>query len=272
MRESAGGRVIAQLARGTQVTILSQSGGWACISVNGRTGYVKASYLSTSASGGSGSSSGMGNGNSSLNNTSARTNNTQTMRARPDNSSAAVVSVPAGATVTINTYGTVWCSVSYGGYTGYMPTVTLSVSGSGSSSGTTITAANYTAYVKYGNGQLRIYASAGDSTPMTTGSISKDAQVYVRQRAVTPDKTVWLQIQYSAITGWIRQADLDLYTTGGSGSSSATPPIGEGAAASGSDNTSSVNDALLEAILRGQQQSNENLSVDDIIRQRMMGN
>ena len=272
MRESAGGRVIAQLARGTQVTILSQSGGWACISVNGRTGYVKASYLSTSASGGSGSSSGMGNGNSSMNNTSARTNNTQTMRAQPDNSSAAVVSVPAGATVTINTYGTVWCSVSYGGYTGYMPTVTLSVSGSGSSSGTTITAANYTAYVKYGNGQLRIYASAGDSTPMTTGSISKDAQVYVRQRAVTPDKTVWLQIQYSAITGWIRQADLDLYTTGGSGSSSATPPIGEGAAASGSDNTSSVNDALLEAILRGQQQSNENLSVDDIIRQRMMGN
>ena len=107
---------------------------------------------------------------------------------------------------------------------------------------------------------------------MTTGSISKVEQVYVRQRAVTPDKTVWLLIQYSAITGWIRQADLDLYTTGGSGSSSATPPIGEGAAASGSDNTSSVNDALLEAILRGQQQSNENLSVDDIIRQRMMGN
>lgn len=263
MRETAGGRVIAQLARGTTVTILSQSGSWARVSANGLTGYVMASYLSSTNTSGSGSQTsgaGMGSANSALDNTSARTNNSQTLRQQPDNASAAVATIPAGAAVTIRTYGTIWCSVSYGGMNGYMPTSTLSLTGaSGGQNGTTVTSANYTAYVKYGNQQLRLYANAGDTSPQTSGSIAKDEQVYVRQRAVTADKTVWLQIQYGTITGWVREADLALYTASGSGStggtSSSAPAIGQGAAVNGGQSASSpTTDQIADWILQQQQQ------------------
>ncbi|MBD8006616.1 SH3 domain-containing protein, partial [Bacillus norwichensis] len=50
MRSSAStsGNVIAQLERGTKVSVQSESNGWAKIVVNGKTGYVSTQYLSVS--------------------------------------------------------------------------------------------------------------------------------------------------------------------------------------------------------------------------------
>ncbi|MDN4525927.1 SH3 domain-containing protein [Fictibacillus fluitans] len=47
-RASTGASVIAKLAKGTQVTVYSDSGGWAKIKANGKNGYVSSKYLSSS--------------------------------------------------------------------------------------------------------------------------------------------------------------------------------------------------------------------------------
>ncbi|WP_141995245.1 SH3 domain-containing protein, partial [Bacillus sp. B4EP4a] len=43
--------IVAKLTRGTQVTVYSESKGWAKIKANGKDGYVSAKYLSASKPG-----------------------------------------------------------------------------------------------------------------------------------------------------------------------------------------------------------------------------
>ena len=242
MRASIGGSVIAQLPRGTQVTVVSQTNGWSYISVNGRNGYVSSRYLSSTngSSGSTGGAGGMGALNSSLDNMPAFTNSAQYLRSEPNSNSSYTTSIPSGASLTIRTYGSNWCLVVYGGLSGYIPTNSMRFApqGGGAGSGTqgvivtNTVNVNYTAYAAQGNGQLRIYGEpAGSSSAYA--SIAVNTAVQVTQRATTSDNRVWLKISIKGVSGWILQGDLALSSTNpgaGAGSGSTTvPPIGSGA-------------------------------------------
>ena len=240
MRASIGGSVIAQLPRGTQVTVISQTNGWSYISVNGRNGYVSSRYLSSTngSSGSTGSTGGMGSLNSSLDNMPAYTNSAQYLRSEPNSNSSYTTSIPSGASLTIRTYGSNWCLVVYGGLSGYIPTNSMRFAsqsgGTGSgTTGVTVTGTanvNYTAYVTQGNGQLRIYGEPAGSSSAYASVVANTA-VQVTQRATTSDNRIWLKISLNGVSGWILQGDLALSTTNpGAGSGSTTvPPIGSGA-------------------------------------------
>ena len=242
MRASIGGSVIAQLPRGTQVTVVSQTNGWSYISVNGRNGYVSSRYLSSTngSSGSTGGAGGMGALNSSLDNMPAFTNSAQYLRSEPNSNSSYTTSIPSGASLTIRTYGSNWCLVVYGSLSGYIPTNSMRFApqGGGAGSGTqgvivtNTVNVNYTAYAAQGNGQLRIYGEpAGSSSAYA--SIAVNTAVQVTQRATTSDNRVWLKISIKGVSGWILQGDLALSSTNpgaGAGSGSTTvPPIGSGA-------------------------------------------
>ena len=240
MRASIGGSVIAQLPRGTQVTVISQTNGWSYISVNGRNGYVSSRYLSSTngSSGSTGGAGGMGSLNSSLDNMPAYTNSAQYLRSEPNSNSSYTTSIPSGASLTIRTYGSNWCLVVYGGLSGYIPTNSMRFAsqsgGTGSgTTGVTVTGTanvNYTAYVTQGNGQLRIYGEPAGSSSAYASVVANTA-VQVTQRATTSDNRIWLKISLNGVSGWILQGDLALSTTNpGAGSGSTTvPPIGSGA-------------------------------------------
>ena len=240
MRASIGGSVIAQLPRGTQVTVISQTNGWSYISVNGRNGYVSSRYLSSTngSSGSTGGAGGMGSLNSSLDNMPAYTNSAQYLRSEPNSNSSYTTSIPSGASLTIRTYGSNWCLVVYGGLSGYIPTNSMRFAsqGGGTGSGTTgvsVTGTanvNYTAYVTQGNGQLRIYGEPAGSSSAYASVVANTA-VQVTQRATTSDNRIWLKISLNGVSGWILQGDLALSTTNpGAGSGSTNvPPIGSGA-------------------------------------------
>lgn len=245
MRASIGGSVIAQLPRGTQVTVISQTNGWSYISVNGRNGYVSSRYLSSTngASGSTGGTSGMGVLNSSLDNMPAFTNSAQYLRSEPNSNSSYSSSIPSGASLTVRTYGSNWCLVVYGGLTGYIPTRSMSFAsqsggaGSGASGVSVIKTENvsYTSYATQGNGQLRLYGEPAGSSS-SYASVAVNTPVQVMQRATTSDNRVWLKVSIKGIAGWIAQGDLVLGNApsgAGAGSGSTTvPPIGSGATVS----------------------------------------
>ena len=214
MRDAAGGRVIAQIARGTQVTVLSQTGRWSRIIANGQTGYVMTSYLSSSMPGAQ-------NPGGSQSNISARVTSAQYLRLQPEDTASPVTQLGANAVVTVRNYGVEWCYVSFGGYTGYVRTSALNFANQGGAATqptvTSRTSVNYTAYAQTDVSLLRIYPDAGaDVSRSTTANITRNALVTVTQRATTSDNVVWLYIQTGYTTGWIRQGDLALRAADGS--------------------------------------------------------
>lgn len=140
LRSTPNGTVIAALGSGQAVTLTGvTSGNWTQVTVNGLTGYVYTSYLSTSASSSSDSSS---DGTSSSDSVSiTETNDTVYattgvyVRDYPSASTGKVVTtLTQGQAVTrLGTTSNGWSKITVGGVTGYVYSGYLTTSSSGSS-------------------------------------------------------------------------------------------------------------------------------------------
>ena len=133
MRSSANttASVVTKLARGTAVTVVSESKGWAKVVAGGKTGYVSSSYLSTSKlddNAGSDSKpdtgAGTGTGNSEQGTTTKYVNVSQgsslNMRSKPSTSGSVVAKLAAGTSVKVYSEADGWAKVTANGQEGYV--------------------------------------------------------------------------------------------------------------------------------------------------------
>jgi len=133
MRSSANttASVVTKLARGTAVTVVSESKGWAKVVAGGKTGYVSSSYLSASKlddNAGSDSKpdtgAGTGTGNSEQGTTTKYVNVSQgsslNMRSKPSTSGSVVAKLAAGTSVKVYSEADGWAKVTANGQEGYV--------------------------------------------------------------------------------------------------------------------------------------------------------
>lgn len=105
-------------SNGTQVTVLSQSGNWVYVSINGQYGYMMRKFLQAYSS-----SSGTSLYDGCYATVAQAKNSYVNMRAYAVvNSYNVVAQVPSGTTVWVLEAGDTWCRIQYGSLTGYMLT------------------------------------------------------------------------------------------------------------------------------------------------------
>jgi len=104
--------------------------------------------------------------------------------------------IPQYAYVTVLTYGSTWCYVSYGGYTGYVMTQYLSTSGSSSSGGNSASSSS-TAVVNTSSGSLNLRIRAVYGSTLLT-RIPQYASVTVLEKGAS-----WSKVSYGGYTGYV---------------------------------------------------------------------
>lgn len=178
--------IIASYAVGTPLTVLSTSGDWCKVRVNGRTGYMMKEFINIggTVSGGYTAYVVSGNGKSVV------------LRSGPSKQNTALASYNVGQQVTVMSYGSTWSQVRVNGLDGYMMSEFLSTVkpegtiNSGSSS--------YTAYVTSKNGKsVRLRSGAGKLFP-TIASYSVGTQVTVLESGAE-----WSRVRIGTNTGYM---------------------------------------------------------------------
>ena len=198
--------VVTTISKGTAVEILSTSGDWYQVSVNGVKGYVHSSYVSTgdsSASTASGSSGSSGTVNVSALN----------LRSSASTSASKSGLVYKGQTVTILSTEGSWYKVSVNGTTAYVYAEYISVGGTSSSGGSSSTASGTAGTCNVN--QLNVRSSASTSSSVK-GQINKGTAVTILETSGDWYK-VTTTINGSSATGYVYKTYI---TTSGSTSSS----------------------------------------------------
>ncbi|RXY99833.1 SH3 domain-containing protein [Fictibacillus sp. S7] len=133
---STGASVIAKLAKGTQVTVFSETGGWAKINANGKNGYVSSKYLSSSKPSNTvskGSTSKPAAVSSSKTTTKyVKVSGALNLRKAATTNSAVIKTLKNGVTVTVYSESKGWAKVKASGSTGYVSTKYLTATKPGS--------------------------------------------------------------------------------------------------------------------------------------------
>ncbi|MBR6667423.1 MAG: SH3 domain-containing protein [Clostridia bacterium] len=180
--------IIASYRVGTPLTILTTGDTWSKIRINGRTGYMMNDYIQTS--GGNESVAGgytayvvSGNGK------------TVVLRSGPSKQHEVLASYKVGQKVTVNSYGSTWCSVTINGLNGYMMSEFLSTVKPDTSTGGVST---YTAYVTSANGKgVRMRLGAGKVFPtIATYAVGTKVTVLIYGEE-------WCKIQVGSNTGYM---------------------------------------------------------------------
>lgn len=178
--------IIASYAVGTPLTVLSTSGDWCKVRINGRTGYMMKEFINigSTVSGGYTAYVVSGNGKSVV------------LRSGPSKQNTALASYSVGQQVTVLSYGSTWSQVRINGLDGYMMSEFLSTV---KPEGTITSGSNaYTAYVTSKNGKsVRLRSGAGKLFP-TIASYSVGTQVTVLEHG-----TEWSRVRIGTNTGYM---------------------------------------------------------------------
>lgn len=201
--------ILATLASGTQVTVMSKGAIWSRVSYKNMTGYIMNQYLSfSSGTAPAGSSAATGK--------SVRVLTSVKLRSGEGTNFTSLTTIPGGSTVTLLNEGSTWCQVRYGSQTGFI--MTKYIEGL-SATATTSTTATTTATVNLRAGEGTGYSSLA--------KISKGTQVTLVNKG-----SEWSKVKYATYTGYIKNDYLNFGGTSSSGTSSSGSSSG-GSAASG---------------------------------------
>ena len=187
LRAEPNGAILGSYPRGMAVTVLSTSGGWSKVSVNGQTGYMYSHWLSASKpSASTGSSASIG---------TAVVNNpkdTQVLflRSEPSVSSASLGYYRNGKQVTLLKKLDGWYQVKVDGVTGYMMAKYLNVSENAANTTATVYNPNGNSYVNFRSG-ASLNASILSTVPVGT------------QIRVIEKTTDWTKTEIGGVTGYI---------------------------------------------------------------------
>ncbi|MGE6377924.1 SH3 domain-containing protein [Peribacillus muralis] len=181
--------VVAKLTKGMQVTVYSESKGWAKIKANGKDGYVNAKYLSAAKPGGATKSS-----VTSKTATKYVTASTLNMRKSGSVSSSIVTRLSKGTQVTVYSETNGWAKVKASGKDGYVSTKYLSAAKPGNGS----TAAVQKTSTKYVTAStLNMRKSGTDSSSIIT-RLSKGTKVTVYSEAKG-----WAKVKANGKDGYV---------------------------------------------------------------------
>ena len=238
MREDArsGARILLQIPQNAYVTLHSKQGDWCLVSYRGTTGYVMTKFLTIGdapegetpdapqpPTGSTQPEQPDSNGTADSGNSLAtsktayvKASGTLNMRSAANRSSSIKAILHNGATVAIDSYGSVWTKISIAGLTGYVQTQYLTVS-------EPAVPAYSSRYVVTSSGSLnmRMEASASSNIVLT---IPRHAEVKLMQSGSTWSRVVW-----QGVIGYVQSSYLSSTNPAPSGQP-ATPPSGSGAA------------------------------------------
>lgn len=181
-------RVLTQIPEHSQVNILQAGSIWTRISWNGFSGYVMTKYLSQ-GSVPSGSVATVYTVSGSLN-----------LRQSASTGAKVLVRIPRLQQLTVLAYGTVWCEVSWNGWTGYVQTQFLRFSSVATPTpGVTATPmpGGVTAWVWTPSGALNLRESPS-TTSRVLRSIPRLAELTVLQQG-----SAWCSVSYQGTTGYV---------------------------------------------------------------------
>lgn len=222
--------IITSITRDTTVTILGEAKDangtkWYKVSVNGRTGYVCAQYITVTSSGSSDSGSQDASGTGVVNCSSLN------VRSGAGTGYSVVTTISKNQTVTINGKSTdgngdTWYSVTFSKsgstYKGYVfaEYITLSSGGESSSDSETL----ISAVVNCDALNMRSGAGTGNSVIAT---LTKGTEVTIIGESKDSGGTLWYKISVSGKTGYVHSAYLTKKNQDGSSGGSDSDVVGE---------------------------------------------
>ncbi len=211
-------RVLTTIPQYSVLPILQQGTIWCQTIYNGQIGYVMTKFLTFLA----------GNTSSSLPTETVPTispdqgisyarvttaRGSLNLRAQPNSNAKVYCTIPQYETIQVTERGAQWCSVTYGGYTGYVmssfltflssstpaivPTPTPSSQVTSQPATAVPEISGQTAWVNTVRGSLNLRQLPRDTAPVLT-TIPQYAAVTVYQRG-----TIWCRISYSGYTGYV---------------------------------------------------------------------
>ncbi len=212
---STSGEILGTLTVGTSITQLSVSDGWSKVDYNGKTGYVKSTYLSTTAP--------------EIKETVYATT-TVNIRDAASTDGSVIGQLSKGSSIVRTSEADGWSKVSYDGKTGYIkstyltttkPTTTTTTSTSSSS--VTVESVSETVYTTAGV-NIRSEASV-DSDKL--GTVSSGTSLTRTGKL----SNGWSQVEYNGKTGYVKSTYLTTTKPTSSSSSSSSSSLGEQIAA-----------------------------------------
>ena len=225
-KASADSDIIGTLIVGYSITRTSDSDGWSKVNYNGKTGYIKSEYLSTTEP--------------QIDNSSTAEEVKETVyatagvniRAKASTDSEILGTLTAGSSITRTSNSNGWSKVDYNGKTGYIKsdylTTTKPQKQSSSSSGNTIEEVNETVYATDGV-NIRAKASA-DSEKI--GSLAAGSSITRTGKL----SNGWSRVEFSGKTGYIKS---DYLTT-------TKPSVTTGSSTTASSSNSSLGQQIAD--------------------------
>jgi beta-N-acetylglucosaminidase/uncharacterized protein YgiM (DUF1202 family) len=209
--DSAG--MVAKLTRGTQVTVYSESNGWAKVKANGKEGYVSTKYLSATKPGTVTKAAATVKTTTKYVNVSTGSLN---MRKSGIDSASIVAKLTRGTQVTVYLESKGWAKIKANGKEGYVSTKYLSATKPGTVTKAAVTVKTTTKYVNVSTGSLNMRKS-GKATASVVAILSKGTKVTVYSEA-----NGWAKIKANGKDGYVSAKYLAA-SKPGSGATSATP-------------------------------------------------
>jgi beta-N-acetylglucosaminidase/uncharacterized protein YgiM (DUF1202 family) len=205
--------IVAKLTRGTQVTVYSESKGWAKVKANGKEGYVSTKYLSSKKPGAVKKAAATVKTTTKYVNVSTGSLN---MRKSGSDSASLVAKLTRGIQVTVYSESKGWAKIKANGKDGYVSTKYLSATKPGTVTKAAATVKTTTKYVNVSTGSLNMRKS-GKATASIVAILSKGTKV-----TVYSESNGWAKIKANGKDGYVNTKYLSA-SKPGSGSTAATP-------------------------------------------------
>ncbi|MET1180995.1 SH3 domain-containing protein [Peribacillus simplex] len=205
--------IVAKLTRGTQVTVYSESKGWAKIKANGKEGYVSAKYLSSTKPGTVTKAEVTAKTATKYVNVSTGSLN---MRKSGKATASIVAILSKGTKVTVYSEANGWAKVKANGKDGYVSAKYLSSTKPGTVTKAEVTAKAATKYVNVSTGSLNMRKS-GKATASVVAILSKGTKVTVYSEA-----NGWAKVKANGKDGYVSTKYLSTAKPG-TGSTTVTP-------------------------------------------------
>ncbi|MFS0888734.1 SH3 domain-containing protein, partial [Peribacillus frigoritolerans] len=189
-----GASIVAKLANGTQVTVYSESKGWAKIKANGKEGYVSTKYLSATKPGTLTKTAVTIKTTTKYVNVSTGSLN---MRKSGSDSASIVAKLTRGIQVTVYSESKGWAKVKANGKEGYVSTKYLSATKPGTVTKAAATVKTTTKYVNVSTGSLNMRKSGSDSASIFA-KLTRGTQV-----TVYSESKGWAKIKANGKDGYV---------------------------------------------------------------------
>ncbi|MFE4144637.1 SH3 domain-containing protein, partial [Peribacillus sp. YIM B13472] len=209
--DSAG--IAAKLTRGTQVTVYSESKGWAKVKANGKEGYVSTKYLSATKP------EAVKKAEATVKTTTKYVNvstGSLNMRKSGSGSASIVAILSKGTKVTVYSESKGWAKIKANGKEGYVSTKYLSATKPGTVTKAAVTVKTTTKYVNVSTGSLNMRKS-GKATASIVAILSKGTKV-----TVYSESNGWAKVKANGMDGYVSTKYLSTAKPG-SGSTAVMP-------------------------------------------------